>query len=90
MMKRWAWILAVILLLGFVCWGIREYRQQNSVPRTEAEIIQELVQGYVLCRPYFVAAQRLLLYRTSHTAVHQKVPGIAVFAIPGSVFYWTR
>lgn len=47
-MKKWAWILVFVLLLGFVCWGIREYRQQNSVPRTETEIIQELVQGYVL------------------------------------------
>lgn len=47
-MKKWAWGLAFILLLGAAWWGIREYRQQSSVPRTEEEIIQELVQGYVL------------------------------------------
>ena len=47
-MKKWAWILAIILLLGFVCWGIRAQQRQGGLPRTEAEIIQELVQGYVL------------------------------------------
>lgn len=47
-MKKWAWALAFVLLLGAVCWGISEYRQQRGVPRTEAEIIQELVQDYVL------------------------------------------
>lgn len=47
-MKKWAWILAIILLLGFVCWGIRAQQKQGGLPRTEAEIIQELVQGYVL------------------------------------------
>ena len=47
-MKKWAWILAIILLLGFVCWGIRAQQKQGGSPRTETEIIQELVQGYVL------------------------------------------
>ena len=47
-MKKWAWILAFVLLLGFVCWGIRAQQRQGGLPRTEAEIIQELVQGYVL------------------------------------------
>lgn len=47
-MKKWAWVLAFVLLLGVVCWGILEYRQQSGVPRTETEIIQELVQDYVL------------------------------------------
>ena len=48
MMKRWAWILVFVLLLGFVCWGIRAQQKQGGSPRTETEIIQELVQGYVL------------------------------------------
>lgn len=47
-MKKWAWILVFVLLLGFVCWGIRAQQNQGGSPRTEAEIIQELVQGYVL------------------------------------------
>lgn len=47
-MKKWAWILAIILLLGAAWFGIWDARQQSGLPRTEAEIIQELVQGYVL------------------------------------------
>lgn len=47
-MKKWAWILVFVLLLGFVCWGIRAQQKQGGSPRTETEIIQELVQGYVL------------------------------------------
>ena len=47
-MKKWAWILAIILLLGAAWFGIWDARQQSGLPRTEAEIIQELVQNYVL------------------------------------------
>ena len=47
-MKRWAWILAVILLLGAAWWGIRVQQKQSGVPRSEEEIIHELVQEYVL------------------------------------------
>lgn len=47
-MKKWAWVLAFVLLLGAAWWGIQAQQKQSSVPRTEAEIIQELVQGYVL------------------------------------------
>ena len=47
-MKRWAWILAVILLLGAAWWGIRVQQKRASVPRSEEEIIHELVQEYVL------------------------------------------
>lgn len=47
-MKKWAWILAFVLLLGAAWFGIWDARQQSGLPRTEAEIIQELVQSYVL------------------------------------------
>lgn len=47
-MKRWVWVLAAILLLGAAWWGIRAQQKQSGVPRSEEEIIQELVQEYVL------------------------------------------
>lgn len=47
-MKRWAWVLAVILLLGAAWWGIQAQQKQSGSPRTETEIMHELVQDYVL------------------------------------------
>lgn len=47
-MKKWAWLLSAAAVVTAVFLGIRVWTHSPAAPRTEAEIIYDLVQGYEL------------------------------------------